>query len=111
MSDIDFGTHPALPWPEVEALRSVLADQKHELQDHTAALRMLDRHEPVVNHGRFSDGSCVIPEHCDEHGADARPPVCKTCRDYVGDPVEYPCDVASDLGAMFGVDLLLSREP
>lgn len=107
----DYGPHPGLPWPEVEALRTVLTDialDNREMSE--AGLRMLDRHSPVPNHGRRSDEGCPNPdEHAEFHVDEPpRPPVCKNCRDRVGEPIEFPCDVASDLGAMVGVDLLLS---
>jgi hypothetical protein len=67
--------HFALYGPE-SVLRRCAADRK-----------LLELHEPVPNHGRFSEPEC--PDDCD--GQHNGPPVCMACRDYAGDPLNAPC--------------------
>lgn len=49
--------------------------------------KLLDLHQGVPDHGRYSEPEC--PADCD--GQHDSPPVCMSCRDYVGDPLEAPC--------------------
>lgn len=104
MGDIDFGTHPGLPWPAFEALQHVVGENAHEQENHDVAARAIRRHQPVPDHGRDSDEGCLAPEGCGAHGMGARPPVCKTCRDNAGGPIEAPCDDLVDWGAFYGID-------
>jgi hypothetical protein len=103
---IDFGTHPGLPWPQFEQLLALATRNAAELDNHTAAARAIERHRPVPDHGRFSDEGCLNPlDHADSHvGEPPRAPVCKTCRDSVGEPVESPCDDLVDWGTFYGID-------
>lgn len=100
----DYGTHPGLPWPQFEELLDLATRNVAEMANHAAAVRAIGRHRPVPDHGRRSDEGCLVPEHCVAHGQDARPPVCATCRDWVGEPVEAPCDELVDWGAFYEFD-------
>jgi hypothetical protein len=54
-----------------------------------ADLAILDEHAAVPDHGRFSDNP---PGLCDDHcGCEDRDQVCRSCRNYAGDPREAPC--------------------
>ncbi len=83
----------------------VVGENASEQENHSVAARAIERHQPVPDHGRFSDEGCLNPEDCEAHGADARPPVCKTCRDNVGEPVEAPCPDLVDWAAFYGIEL------
>jgi hypothetical protein len=73
--DEDFLKHVVLHDPAA-VLRRCAADRK-----------LLALHQPVADHGRYSEPQCPI--ECD--GQHSGPSVCASCRDYVGDPVEAPC--------------------
>lgn len=80
------------PWDEA---RNAWNNAEHiALNDPAAVLRrcaadrkLLALHQPVADHGRYSEPQCPI--ECD--GQHSGPSVCASCRDYVGDPVEAPC--------------------
>lgn len=61
-------------------LRRIAADRKQ-----------LELHAAVPNHGRFSERGCET-SGCD--GDHSEPPVCRSCRNYAGDPIEAPCPTA-----------------
>lgn len=52
-----------------------------------ADLKLLELHQAVHDHGRYSEAQC--PAECD--GQHSGPLVCASCRDYVGDPLDVPC--------------------
>ncbi|WP_330328215.1 DUF6221 family protein [Streptomyces pseudovenezuelae] len=58
------------------------------LRDIDSKRKLLEIHQAVHNHGRYSGPQC--PPECDgQH--DDQSLVCASCRDYAGDPVEAPC--------------------
>lgn len=118
---------PAAKWGEEEPDPVVLADGKpiirlnteyagHLAVDHVvrqapaatlrrcaADRRVVERHRPVGDHGRFSDDwadDCPNPGDC---AHTERPPVCMTCRDYAGDPVPAPCPDLLDRADAYGI--------
>jgi hypothetical protein len=77
-----------------------------EANDPAAVLRLvaghrkqLSLHAAVPDHGRFSERTCA-ENGCDgEHNS---PPVCRSCRNYAGDPIEAPCDTVEILAEGWG---------
>ncbi|MEV7034615.1 DUF6221 family protein [Streptomyces sp. NPDC093272] len=70
-------------------LRRIAADRK-----------MLDLHAIVPDHGRFSER-----DNCERSGCDGdhwQPPVCRSCRNYAGDPIEAPCPTIENLAEGYG---------
>lgn len=68
-------------------LRRIAADRKQ-----------LELHAAVPDHGRFSERGCDAT--CD--GVHDEPPVCRSCRNYTGDPIEAPCDTVEILAEGWG---------
>ncbi|MGW1616350.1 DUF6221 family protein [Streptomyces sp. NPDC002285] len=64
-------------------------DPARVLREIDAKRELLTLHAAVADHGRFSDHG-----ECEKYGCDGdhrRPPVCRSCRTYAGDPEEAPC--------------------
>jgi hypothetical protein len=72
-----------------EVLRSCAADRE-----------TLERHRPVLYHGRFSEDERDCDDMCDHDG---QPMVCRTCRDYAGDPEDAPCPDLLTRARAYGV--------
>lgn len=69
-------------------LRRIAADRKQ-----------LALHAVVPDHGRFSERDCS-QAGCD--GDHWQSPVCRSCRNYAGDPVEAPCATVEILAESWG---------
>lgn len=63
-----------------------------------AERKQLELHATVENHGRFSERGCG-PD-CD--GDHYMPPVCRSCRNYAGDPIDAPCPTIEILAEGWG---------
>jgi hypothetical protein len=95
IGDYGWTVHTGVRSVETEDSELGQADAKHiALNSPSATLRrcaadrkLLELHQPVADHGRYSEPQCPI--ECD--GQHSGPSVCASCRDYVGDPVEAPC--------------------
>lgn len=86
--DMFAASHIALHDPDA-VLRRITADRKQ-----------LELHAAVPNHGRFSERSCDEWADC---GCDpSEPPVCRSCRNHAGDPVEAPCATVENLAEGWG---------
>ncbi|MFD8626635.1 DUF6221 family protein [Streptomyces hygroscopicus] len=84
--DADLAQHIALNDPE-SVLRRCAADRK-----------ILELHQAVPDHGRYSEPEC--PADCDRQHSG--PPVCMACRDYAGDPLQAPCHTMLALAEGYG---------
>lgn len=93
-----YGRDPGDPAANINLI-ATMADPVDVLRRIAADRKALALHEPVPNHGRFSGRDCV-DDGCD--GDHWRPPVCRTCRNYAGDPVEAPCDSLELLAGGYG---------
>lgn len=60
--------------------------------------KQLELHAAVPDHGRFSERGCDAT--CD--GVHDEPPVCRSCRDYAGGPVDAPCRTVEILATGWG---------
>lgn len=60
--------------------------------------KQLELHAAVPDHGRFSHRGCDAT--CD--GSHEEPPVCRSCHDYAGDPIEAPCRTVEILAEGWG---------
>lgn len=69
-------------------LRRIAADRK-----------LIELHAAVPDHGRFSERGCD-DTGCDGDHSD--PPVCRSCRNYAGDPLEAPCATVEILAEGWG---------
>lgn len=74
-------------------------DSESVLRRCTADRKLLELHQGVPDHGRFSEPEC--PDDCD--GQHDGPPVCMACRSYAGDPLEAPCATVLILAEGYGV--------
>ncbi|MBM9509972.1 DUF6221 family protein [Actinacidiphila acididurans] len=63
-----------------------------------AERKQIELHATVENHGRFSERGCDAD--CD--GDHYMPPVCRSCRNYAGDPIEAPCPTVEILAEGWG---------
>ncbi|NUP47530.1 MAG: hypothetical protein HOW97_09485 [Catenulispora sp.] len=90
------------PWGHLdERLGVYLArhDPAAVLRRITAERKQLELHATVPNHGRFSDHN-ACPALCDGEHDD--PPVCRSCRNYAGDPIDAPCPTVEILAEGWG---------
>jgi hypothetical protein len=82
---------------EIAAL-TVLHDPESVLRRCAADRKLLDLHQAVTDHGRYSGSQC--PAEC--AGQHKGPLVCASCRDYAGDSVEAPCSTAVLIAEGYG---------
>lgn len=75
-----------------------LNDPASVLRRCAADRKILELHQGVADHGRFSEPEC--PADCD--GQHDGPPVCMACRDYAGDPLASPCFTVRFLAEGYG---------
>lgn len=85
--DADLAAHIALNDPQ-SVLRRCAADRK-----------LLELHQAVPDHGRYSEPEC--PDDCD--GQHSGPPVCMACRGYAGNPLQAPCHTMLALAEGYGL--------
>lgn len=80
------------------AAHIVLNNPADVLRRCAADRKLLELHQAVPDHGRYSERNC--PSDCD--GEHSGPPVCASCRDYVGDPIGAPCPTALAIAEGYG---------
>lgn len=86
----------ALPTSNVEFITT--NDPESVLRRCAADRKLLELHQPVPDHGRYSEPEC--PADCD--GQHDGPSVCMACRDYAGDPLQAPCHTLLALAEGYG---------
>jgi succinylarginine dihydrolase len=62
--------------------------------------QQLAQHAAVPDHGRLSDHGACDKFGCDD--AHEQPTVCRSCRNYAGDPIEAPCPTIENLAEGWG---------
>lgn len=82
-----------------DARHIAASDPAAALRRITAERKILALHAVVPDHGRFSEDGCD-PHYCD--GNHDEPPVCRSCRNYAGDPEEAPCRTIEILAEGYG---------
>jgi hypothetical protein len=70
-----------------QSVHIALHDPASVLRRCAADRKILELHQPVPDHGRYSEPEC--PADCD--GQHSGPTVCMACRSYAGDPLDAPC--------------------
>lgn len=98
LDDLVLWTHAQVDVSE-QAARD--AEQRAALLQCAAHRRVIERHRPLMDHGRFSEdwpNECPAPGVC-EH--DAGPRICWTCRDYTGEHEPAPCPELLDVVACY----------
>lgn len=83
---------------EEQAEHIALNDPASVLRRCAADRKLLELHQAVPDHGRYSEALCP-PDCAGEHSG---PLVCVSCRDYVGDPVDAPCPTAVAIAEGYG---------
>lgn len=73
--------------PNRHGVWASLLDPQVELRRCATDRKLLELHQAVPDHGRYSEVKC--PDECD--GQHSGPPVCASCRNYAGDPLQAPC--------------------
>ena len=76
----------------------VREEAEDRLRRCAADRKILELHQGVPDHGRYSEPEC--PADC--NGQHNGPPVCMACRDYGGDPLKAPCTTVRLLAEGYG---------
>ncbi|WP_329203808.1 DUF6221 family protein [Streptomyces sp. NBC_01435] len=102
-SDDDVTQAKALVYNEVHpskdrSVHIALNDPASVLRRCAADRKLIELHQVVPDHGRYSEAQC--PADCD--GEHAALPVCASCRTYAGDPVTSPCPTLHTLAEGYG---------
>lgn len=81
-------------------LHMVLNAPRAVLDRCDADQRIIDRHKPWLNHGRFSDGYFLeCDEFCSHKLGHVYEFVCCECRTETGDPLTWPCGTYRDVAS------------